>query len=59
MSVWQVQIQKTVIWSSPTGDMFQCKIDEIFRNLPNVFGIANDILVVGYDPDGKSDDEML
>ena len=45
--------------AAPMGDMFQHKIDEIFKNLPNVFGIANDILVVGYDTDGKDQDEML
>ena len=28
--------------AAPTGDMFQHKIDEIFKNLPNVFGIADD-----------------
>ena len=33
--------------AAPTGDMFQEKIDEIFKKLPNVFGIADDILVVG------------
>ena len=32
-------------------DMFQCKIDEIFNDMPNVFGIADDILVIGYDKD--------
>ena len=32
--------------------MYQGKIDEIFKELPNVFGIANDILVVGFDDDG-------
>ena len=37
--------------------MFQRKIDEIFKGLPNVFGIADDILVVGYDIDGKDLDE--
>ena len=35
------------------GDMLQDKIDEIFKDLPNVFGIADNILVVGYDSDGK------
>ena len=39
--------------------MFQCKINEIFRNLPSIFGIADDILIVGYDIDGKDHDEML
>ena len=39
--------------------MFQCKIDEIFKNLPNVFGIADDILLVDYDTDGKDHDETL
>ena len=33
--------------------MFQRKIDEMLKDLPNVFGIADDILVVGYDADGK------
>ena len=40
-----------------TRDMFQCMIDEIFKNLPNVIGIADDILVLGYDTDGKDHDE--
>ena len=31
--------------------MFQCKIDEIFSDMPTVFGIADDILVIGYDED--------
>ena len=45
--------------AAPPGDMFQHKIDEIFKNFPNVFGIADDILVVGYDTDRKDHDEML
>ena len=32
--------------AAPTGDMFQRKIDEIFKDL---FDIANDSLVLGYD----------
>ena len=38
--------------------MFQCKIDEIFKNLPNVFGIADDMLVGGYDIYGKDHNIM-
>ena len=34
----------------PTGDRFQ-RIDKIFKDLPNVFGIADNILVVGYEAD--------
>ena len=34
------------------GDLFKYKIDDIFIELTNVFGIANDILIVGYDADG-------
>ena len=34
-------------------------MDEIFKNVPNVLGIAVDMLVVGYDIDGKDYDEML
>ena len=39
--------------------MFKCKIDEIFRELSNPFGIACDILIVGYDDDCKDYDKML
>ena len=42
-----------------TGNMFQWKINEIFKNLPTVFGIADDLLVVGYDSNSKDHDEML
>ena len=40
-------------------DMFQCKIDEIFNDIPNVFGIADDILVIGYDKDGTGHDKTV
>ena len=29
--------------------MFQKKIDELFSDIPNVFGIADDILIAGLD----------
>ena len=29
--------------TAPVSDMFQHKIDEIFSDMPNVFGIADDI----------------
>ena len=41
------------------GDMFQHKIDKIFNDMPNVFGIADDILVIGYDKDGTDHDEVV
>ena len=31
--------------------MFQRKIDEIFKDLTNVFGSSDDIFAVGYDVD--------
>ena len=31
--------------TAPIGDMFQHKIDEIFKDLPDTFGIGNGILV--------------
>ena len=40
------------------GNMFQQKIDEIFNDMPNVFGIA-DILVIGYNKDGADHDEAV
>ena len=41
---------------APAGDMLQRKIDKIFKCLLNVFGIADDIFVVGYYADGKDYD---
>ena len=38
------------------GDMSQHKIDGIFNDIPNVFGIADNILVIGYDKDGTDHD---
>ena len=39
--------------------MFQRKIDEIFNDMPNVFGIADDILVAGYEADGRDHKETV
>ena len=39
--------------------MLQGKIDEIFKDLPNVFGTVDDILVVGYNADCKDHDDTL
>ena len=41
------------------GNMFQQKIDKIFKDLPNVFGIADDILVEGYDANSRYHDKTL
>ena len=45
--------------AAPTGSMLQYKIDEIFKNLHNVFDVPDDILVVGCDTNGKDHEEML
>ena len=39
--------------------MFQKKIIKIFKGLPNVFGIADDILIVGSNADGRDHDRIL
>ena len=39
--------------------MFQRKIFKIFKELPSMFGIANDILVVAYDDNGRDHDNTL
>ena len=41
----------------PVGNMFQRKIGEIFTDILNVFGIADDILVVGYNKDVADHDK--
>ena len=40
-------------------DMFQWKIDEIFKDLSNVFGIADDFLIVRYVADSRDHDKIL
>ena len=32
----------------PVDNMFQRKTDEKFNDIPNIFGIADNILVIGY-----------
>ena len=39
--------------------MFQRKIDEIFNDIPNKFGIADNILVIGYDKDGADHNKAV
>ena len=41
------------------GNMFQCKIDEIFNDMPNIFGITNDILVIGCDNNDTDHNETV
>ena len=43
----------------PVGDMFEKKVDKLFNNIPNVFGISNDILIAGFDEEGSDHDKML
>ena len=40
------------------GDMFQKKIYELFCDMPNVFGIADDILIKDFDAHGRDHDEI-
>ena len=39
--------------------MFKCKINKIFNDMPNVFGIADDILVIRYDKDRADHDKAV
>ena len=39
--------------------MFQCKMDKIFSDMHNVFGIADDILVIGHDENGADHDTAV
>ena len=45
--------------TAPVDNMFQHKIDEIVSDMPNVFGIADDILVIGYNEDGTDHDTAV
>ena len=43
----------------PVGNIFQHKIDEIFNDMPNKFGITDDILVIRYDKDRTDHDKAV
>ena len=41
------------------GDMFHKKIDKLFSGVSNVFGIADDLLIAGFDQWGENYDKIL
>ena len=45
--------------ATSTGNKAQRKRDKILKEVPNVFGTADDILVRGYDHNGREHDNML
>ena len=59
MSIGSYKFTRLPFGTVPAGDMFQQKINEIFKDLPNVFGIADGILMVGYDADGRDHNTIL
>ena len=42
-----------------SGDAFQRKLDTIYNPLPNVIGIADDLIIWGNKEDGSDHDEAL
>ena len=44
---------------APTSAMLKKKIDELFHRIPNVFGITDDILIVGFDELGRNHNETV
>ena len=57
--MWQVQVHKIPFRVTLVSDMLQRKIDEMFHGLPNIFGIADDILIAGFDDPGRDHDERV
>ena len=39
--------------AAPSGDMFKKKTDELLSGVPNVIGLADDILMAGFEKDGR------
>ena len=58
MSVWQVYIYQTTIWNCASMLYGLVKVDEIFKDLPNVFGNADDNLIAEYDTDSRQSLKM-
>ena len=50
---------RPLLGAAPAGDIIQGKRDKIFKELPNVFGIADDIPVIGYDDDSTNHTECF
>ena len=49
-----------LLFGAPTaGDIFSTKNKRTLKDVPNVFSISDDILVEGYDFDGKVHDNIL
>ena len=59
MSVGQYRCKQLPFGAAPSGNMFQWKIDGICNDMLNVFGIVDDILVVGYEDNGRDHDETV
>ena len=41
------------------SNMIQRKVDEIFKSLPNTFGIADNTIIVGYNTDARHHNKNL
>ena len=53
------QYKQLLFRAALVGDMSQHKIDEIFIDMLNIFGIADDILVIDYDQKGADHDAAV
>ena len=47
LSFWLIQIHMTAIWYSTAWRNVPEKNGQVLQGLPNVFGIADDILIAG------------
>ena len=59
MYLWQKQYKQLPFGAALSGNMCQRKINKILKELPNVFVIANDISVIGYDNNGGEHERIL
>ena len=60
MPVWKVQIQRvTILEQHQQATCSQGSFMKYYKDMPNVFGIAADILSAGYEADGRDHDETV
>ena len=59
MPIWQIQVYKFAIWNHPNRRHVPRNIDKIFKELLDVFGMADDILIVGHNDDSRDHDRTL
>ena len=59
MSIWKIQVGKDAIWVHSSKGHVPKNVSKVFKELPNVFGIVDYMLIAGYYDSGLDHDRTL